>query len=176
MTLDYSLLKFLNYSRRQADSKLLSIWWFAVLVIILVGIVGGTLMFYSSKIDMRSLEGEILSSRVIDCIAEGGYVSDDYLKNNFDVFKTCGLSEGIINRSGDYYLNISVYDSNLNLIVDNDYGNRAFVQECNIGAVMIEAKNYPKCTQKEIFALNLKGETLKIKVFVGSNSEYSSDE
>jgi len=157
---------------KKADSKLLSVWWFVVLIVILVGIVGGTLLFYSSKIDMRLLEGEILSSRIMDCIVDNGYISEDFLENKLDIFNNCGISQDIINKSSNYYLNIAVYDFNSNLIIEKSYGNRAFVQECKVGAAMVKAKNFPKCIQKSTNVLNSEGELLKLNITAGSNSEY----
>jgi len=161
---------------KKADSKLLSVWWFVVLLVILVGIVGGTFMFYSSKIDMRLLEGDVLSSRIMGCIIDRGYISQNFIDDKFDIFKTCNISQSIIDKSGNFYLNISVYDLNSKLIIEKSYGNRAFVQECAVGAAMTEAKNFPKCTQKSTNVLNLKGELLKLNILAGSNSEYKLDE
>ena len=50
---------------RKADTKLLSIWWFLVLTIIGVGIIIGTMVFFSKNIDLRAQEAEILSVRLI---------------------------------------------------------------------------------------------------------------
>jgi len=51
----------IKLKNNRADSKLISIWWFAVLFLIAGGIVAGTLLFYSRGIDVRALESNVLS-------------------------------------------------------------------------------------------------------------------
>jgi len=157
---------------KKADSKILSIWWFVVLLIILAGIVGGAAIFSSSKIDIRVLEADILSERIIDCITNYGYIDENFFNDNFNLFKSCGISEEIINKSGSYYLNISIYNSNYESVFEKYYGNNAFVQECKVGAAMIEAKDFPRCIEKSVNLLNSNGQVLKLNIISGSNSEY----
>lgn len=89
----------------RGEERFLSPWLFLVWALIGVAIVVGVLIFYSLKIDVRQTEAKILSTRLIDCLVDNGY-----LKNleGFDVFEECKIDKEII-WNGNYYFNISIY-------------------------------------------------------------------
>jgi len=62
---------------------LLSIWWLFTIAMVGAGIVFGVSMFYSAEIDVRNVEAEILSNKILDCFFEQGILSDNLLENRF---------------------------------------------------------------------------------------------
>lgn len=151
----------------KASISLLSIWWFFVLVIIAVGIVSGVVIFYGEKIDVRSMEAEILANRIGDCIIQNGEVKLDLFEKTADIFKFCSLNEKMLNESGKYYIHITANKTaeEISLV----YGNSGFEKDCPIAAAMKEAQNYPRCSKKSFLGFNDKMELVTIKVNTGSN-------
>lgn len=164
---------------RKADSKMLSIWWFAVLVVIAVGIVVGTTIFFGGKLDVRAVEAEILANKIADCLVENGKMNQEFLNENtggFDISSACSINKTIIQESGNYYLEISIANSAGSIIQSIRYGNAAFEKECSIGAAVVEAKYFPRCASKKVSAADSSGRILILTVLAGSNYEYRLEE
>lgn len=158
---------------KKAETKLLSIWWFFVLVIIGAGVVMGTSMFKSDKLDVREAESAILVNRLIDCsINQGKLVEEVFQESKF--FNICGLDSTILDKSTYYYIKISAVDINTNRTINEiSLGNQAFEQECKVAAVA-DAKKYPRCFETTTFTVNSKGELLKLNFIAGSNYEFGA--
>jgi len=170
--LEYSKKKLKCNRSKKADSKLLSIWWFFILIVVVGGVVIAVAMFNSTKIDIRSIETEILSERVTDCILNFGKINTNFFDKDFDIFEECGISKKAVNSSGNFYLNISVKNLVNNKVDEKVYGNQAFVEECLVQQTVSEAKNFPRCNVKSIDVLGFNGELSKLNILTGSNSEY----
>ncbi len=91
---------------KRGGEKIMSVWWFFVLVIVGVGITSGVLLFYSADVNVKQTEADILYDKIAECIFENGFLIDEFLKNDFDIFETCDLNKGIID-GGDFYFKIS---------------------------------------------------------------------
>jgi hypothetical protein len=157
---------------KQADSKILSIWWFAVLAAIGVGVVIATLVFFSGKVDVRLLEADVLSARIINCVVTNGVVLEEFIQGNFDIFEKCGINKEIIDSS-NYYLKISLFDENKKALGKNlVFGNNAFEEECKVGASMITATNFARCTENEAIFVNSNNKNITLNIVAGSNYEY----
>jgi len=163
----------IKLKNNRADSKLISIWWFAVLFLIAGGIVAGTLLFYSRGIDVRALESNVLSDRVLNCLVKDGYIKQDFLENKTDIFKECGLSEKIINKSSSYYLSLSIIDLQTNKKeIGVSFGNMAFEKDCKISLSVLNAENYPKCSDKKVVIIDEDYRKLELNIVAGSNYQY----
>ncbi len=104
---------------KKGSNKLISIYWFAILVIIAGGVVMMVNVFYSSPYDVREAEAEILSAKVADCLVKGGEINKlltsptgafrESFKDNF--MKFCSLNfdvEGEFERP-EYYVEVGFY-------------------------------------------------------------------
>ena len=162
------------FKTKKAGTKLLSVWWFLVLVIIAIGIVAGTSIFITKKIDTRAVEADILVSRAIICLVNQGIIREDFLKENFNIFQKCALSEKIIDKSSNYFLNISLFDATSNKLVNVPlvYGNHAFEKECKVPASGVVAPNFPRCSEKSLDVIDSSGNKFKLNIIAGSNYEY----
>jgi len=167
-------MKNLTISSKKGDSKLLSVWWFAVLVFIAVGIVIGVMIFFSGKLDVRLLEAEALANRVADCLSENGYISREFLADKSKIFDLCSLNGDILNKSGNYFLKISLADASTKKESSPAavFGNAAFEADCKIGAGMLEARYYPRCVTKQFYLLDKDNKRIIMNITAGANQEY----
>jgi len=154
---------------KKGAERVLSFFWLLVLVIVGLFVAIGVIMFYSSEQDVRELETEILSARVIDCLLENGQLSielvDDEvaLKNN--LLEKCKLKENVFVEN-NLYLGVGFYDiNNLNLRYQIDVGDNSYAVLCGV-----EAEKDLECTEKNAFVLNGQ-EKLRVHVLAASNNK-----
>ncbi len=148
---------------KKGAEEYLSPWMFLIWVIIAVAIIIGVVIFNSAEIDVRGREAEILAVRSIDCLVDNGYVNEDFFQDYFNIYEKCGLEEEII-TNGDYWLNVSVYSSGI-LLKSFTAGVKNFEMLCQLG----ESEDFPKCSEKKIYALRDNGEIITIRIIAGSN-------
>ena len=74
---------------KKAGERVLSIYLFIIYIIVAVGIVSGVLLFFSSSLDIRKAEAEILGDKVIDCLVEQGGLKPGVL--GWDNLDECGF-------------------------------------------------------------------------------------
>lgn len=149
---------------KTGGEKIFSIWWFATLIIIGVGIVVGVLIYYSADIDVRTVEAEILSEKIIDCFIKNSFLNQEILntnsfpdnnsdyrqvRNSFDIFQECNLKKDLFNNGGDFYFNITLYNGDTNFLINSFIGgNTGFERDCRISKGK-SAENYPQCVEKQ---------------------------
>ncbi|MDO8517631.1 MAG: hypothetical protein Q7S33_05915 [Nanoarchaeota archaeon] len=127
-------------------AEILSIWWMLVLTIIGLGIVLGVLIYSGSGIDIRKIESQTLSDKILFCLSDNGNLNVKVLQDNFDIYSECGLNKDIFDSSGKYYFNIKIYDSTKKLVKEISAGNPSFNKDCAIEQE-ITADKYPKCSE-----------------------------
>jgi hypothetical protein len=164
-------------------NKLLSIYWFFILVLVSGGIVLMVHSFYSSPYDVREGEAEILSKKIATCISNGGTFSDKvvsttgvFLESFQDNFmKECNFNfdvQGEFERP-QYYFEVDFYDfSNLRRsIFQIAEGNQNWKADCNFENP--DQSKISKCVEKEFFTYgpNNKIYLIKILTVVGKTSE-----
>ncbi|HIH52420.1 MAG TPA: hypothetical protein HA284_02695 [Nanoarchaeota archaeon] len=154
--------------------KLISVYWFAILVIVAVGIVLMVNTFYGENYDVRSQEAEILAQKVADCIyfggefnpliinPQGGFRED--FKDNF--LKMCNFNftiEGSLERP-PYYLEVGFFSdgdlkkSSFNILA----GNKNWKSDCSVG--VSQRANLVTCNEKEFFAVTKSDSVYLIKI------------
>lgn len=155
---------------KQKKANLLSIWWFFVLTIIAIGIFIGVYMFYGHKIDIRYLEADILSTRVMNCLVSNGVLNADFENQNFDILTSCSLDNKVFGVGSDYLVKVSLYGAG-GLIKEVTAGNSGLEGDCKITLGVKKAEQYPRCSEKSITAVNSTGQTVSLKIFAASNYE-----
>jgi len=148
-------------NKRGDGEHFLSIWMFAVWVIIGIGIIAGIYMFYSAKIDAREVQSDFLTRRIVDCVRENDLTED--------VLTKCGVSLDVLSGE-NFFVRINVSDSR---------GERTLVQrgnpdietQCSLREE-VEAKSFARCSPKGGFEFMRvsEGEEVIVKVFSGSNN------
>src|SRR3989344_5442081 len=71
---------------KRGMEKIVSIYWFAILIIVAGGIIYMVSIFYGDPYDVRAIESGILTDNIAECLSENGklkYPLDDNLKGNF---------------------------------------------------------------------------------------------
>jgi hypothetical protein len=152
--------------KNKKAEKLLSIWWFFVLAVIAGGIVIGVLIYSSADISVRETEANVLAEKITDCLIDNGYLKENIFDKNFNIFDFCSLNQKVFEKSGNFYFNISIFDSE-NLIFNLAKGNPAFEKDCKIQE-KTETKYFPKCSEKQEIAL-FKDKNVQINILAGSN-------
>ena len=117
----------LNLKNKKA-TKLLSAWWFFVIFVAAGGIVAGVLIVQTDPIDVRALEANILSERLIDCFIDNGYLND---YNSIGIYSDCRLDQKMFEDKSDYYFKIKIYDEDNNEL-KVFLGGANFEKECDV--------------------------------------------
>ncbi|MEK6935379.1 MAG: hypothetical protein AABW67_01190 [Nanoarchaeota archaeon] len=152
--------------KSKKGEKLLSIWWFFVLGVIAGGMVIGVLIYSSADVDIKEIEAGILAERISICLIDNGYLKENILEKEFNVFDFCNLNKTVFEKGSNFYFNISIYDSG-SLIFNLTEGSYSFENECSIQE-KVEAKDFPKCSQQQDSAL-LNGKNIQVIILAGSN-------
>ncbi len=162
---------------KKGGSKVLSIYWFVILLIIAGGIVAMVYSFYNHPYDVRHLEGDIMINSIADCISRQGRINSGLLnsgefsqsfKNNF--LNECHINfnvEEIFENEPQYYFEVTFYNSgNLNNSIFNiPKGNSNLLASCNIQDEK-EYKREIKCIEDDFFSFDSSGELYLIKILV----------
>lgn len=152
-------------------SKVISIYWFVILMIIAGGIFAMVYSFYHHPYDVREIEGQILINDIADCLSQqgeltgelfdGGKFSNTFKDNFLDIchinFETEDYEEW--KQIPQYYLDLKFYNASdlENLVFEISKGNNGLISDCNIQ----EEKEYQKtakCIEKDLFSFS--GENL----------------
>jgi hypothetical protein len=154
---------------KQAGTKLLSIWWFFVIVVVFTGVVMGVSFFKENKIDARTAEAAVLMNRVIGCSHNYGIINERiFVSQSF--FDICSLNSQVINTN-NYFIKITEINiSSEEILKQIKIGNNAFEEECKI-AYASTANKYPRCVERNI-SLVLNNEIVKLNIVTGSNYEF----
>jgi hypothetical protein len=153
--------------------KLISIYWFVILVLVAGGIIAMVHVFYSSPYDVREIEAEILSNKVADCISFGGEMNSRLisLQGVFkESFKDNFLQECSLNFDSnkefeppEYYVEVGFYPGagpreSFSLMG----GNKNYKQDCELEESL--RKKLVQCSEREFFTLSPNGQIYLIKV------------
>jgi len=130
-------IKIKHFDKKGTD-KILAVYWFAILIIVVTGIFAMVYIFYNHPYDTREIEAGILANNVADCISEQGKIKSDLVsknkfnenfKNNF--LENCHLNFKVEDEfnwqeQGQYYFKINFYTPKdfLNSIFNIEEGNK----------------------------------------------------
>ena len=129
-------------------SKILSVYWFAILAIVAVGIVAMVIVFYGKPYDVREMEGSILINKIADCLSDS-----EWKLKSVNSLDECHLDFG---EKNEFYVEVEelgVKQGNFNL-------------KENCGAVNVV------CAEKKVDYLDANDQEKVIKIFsaVGKNA------
>ena len=177
------LKDFLN--NLKGEGRIISIWWFLVLVIVGVGIVAGVMIFFSAEADVRGLESEILYDRIYDCLVEDGFILQEIAEgNSIDVFEKCDLDKKVFElNEGVWFFRINFSNVDEENILVGEFGKKGFLKDCemqikNSEGEKVEAKSLGQCYYDEKRVLyyfysenGVKISEGKLKILAASNQE-----
>jgi hypothetical protein len=164
---------------KKGTDKILSMYWFVILILIAGGIFAMVYIFYGAPYDVREIESNILANKIANCISNQGVINAEFFTtgNNFnsEINKTftnqCNLifevEDGYIENEIQYFYEIkfyaidntgtpafSFYDGNLNWKED------CFIEKDNNK----EYSRLAKCTEERLYAVNGENEQYLIKI------------
>jgi len=131
----------------KGTDKILSVYWFAILFIVVGGVVYMTVLYYGEPYDIREIEANFLINHVADCLSQGGILVDDWnINENF--LEKCNLNFNVEDVYGwkeqeQYYLEIDFQyfkggSARESLIV----GNSNLKDFCDKGLTCVERSFY----------------------------------
>lgn len=158
----------MNPATKRGGSKVVSIYWFVILIIVAGGIFAMVYSFYNHPYDVREIEGQILANQIADCLSSQGELTSE-------LFDDEGFSESFGNTFLDvchinmdtedkwdkmqYYFEIEFYNSSNSetSVFEISKGDLNLVADCNIQ----EEKEYQRtarCIENDLFSFS--GENL----------------
>jgi hypothetical protein len=157
---------------KKASEKLLTIWWFFVLIVIGVGVVSATWLFYNSGVNVKSIESEVLLDRINSCLNDINRLNDNFLKSDFNLEEECKLNKKVL-ENGKFLSQIYIYNVG-NKIVSIELGNPSLKKDCEVKKV-ISTKHYPECSMKNIsyYSKSL-SDYVNVVIFTSSNNDGGS--
>lgn len=144
---------------KKGAEKIISVYWFVILIIVAGGIYAMVSTFYGHPYDVRDLEATILMNNVADCISKQGHLEEfvfDEEETNF--LEKCNITfatEDFSNwkERGQYYLEINFYDVgeiNLKTILE---GEKSLKKDCDLN----KNKSFellPTCVNGRFYSLD----------------------
>lgn len=152
---------------RKGD-KLISVYWFAILILVAGGIVAMVYIFYGTQYDVREIEGKIMVNRIADCISWKGVLNKAVFEQSYqeDFLENCHLTFETENNWQDlqYYFSVKIFDvEDLgNVQVEFNKGNLNLLSSCEIAD-----ENYEKlarCVEGRFYATGEEGKQYLIKI------------
>ena len=149
----------MNLKSTKGDSKLITIYWFAILFIIAAGIVYITFNFYGKPYDIRKEEASLLLNKASDCFSKGGYLEEGFLGKLAD-FDTCRFNFNSEFGNDEYYLEVKIFNfDSLSLLKTYSKGNEALTIGCEI-----PSEKNPVCINEAFFSIDRSKNKYKIEI------------
>ena len=101
----------MNLRNKKGAEKLISIYWFAILILVAGTIVYMASVFYGNPYDVREIETSLLINKAADCLSDKGKLRHqltEEFKTNF--LEKCHFNFNTNNNEGQYYIEIEFYD------------------------------------------------------------------
>jgi len=76
---------------KKASEKLMSAWFFFIIIVVLAGEIFILGDYLDSPIDVRQLETKIMQSVLMDCVVSSGFVDKEVFESGFDIYSYCNL-------------------------------------------------------------------------------------
>lgn len=157
--------------KTKKGDKIISVYWFAVLIIVAGGIFGMVYVFYGTPYDIRELEANLLINKIADCVSYAGrinsnLISESGFNKDFNLSSDCNLILTTAEwEEGQYYAQVDFYTiSNANSPIFNiTQGNSNLLTSCEIQ----EDKEYSKlakCADGSFYSLDNSNNQYIIKI------------
>ncbi len=140
--------------------KVLSVYWFVILILVAGGIFAMVYNFYHHPYDIREIEANIMLNKAADCISTGGKINSGVFENDFkdNFMKTCDLTFETEYEGPQYYLQVELGDG-----FSIEEGNQNLVSSCGLEAE-VEEEKLAKCVERSFYSLDSAGNIYLIKI------------
>ncbi len=155
-------------NKKGAD-KVLSMYWFAVLVIVAGGVFAMVATFYSHPYDIRGLEAEILNKETVDCLSDKGKLNQELFSDGeFDedfsdrFLEVCDFNFDTDSEEVQYYVEAEFYNltNTKTPVFEFSEGRKNWKEDCNIEE---EHEKLAKCVERRFYSVG-EGKQYLIKV------------
>ncbi len=162
----------MNLIPNKRGDKVLSVYWFAILLIVAGGIFAMVYVFYGTPYDVREIETRVLTNQIADCVSYGGKINSNLILNgvvkegNENFLDQCHLNFNSPEWADEqYYAEVNLYKlENLNTpVLDIKKGNNNWVADCNIQENKKQG-TLPTCLRKSFYSLDDKNNQYIIKI------------
>lgn len=151
----------IKMKNKRGAEKILSLYWFVILILVASGIFAMVYVFYGAPYDVREIEAGVFIDRVADCISREGRINSEIIEGgNFVVdFKDNFIEEChlILEEDGEeqYYVEVDFYNfkNPENSVYDIKEGNNNWKASC----VVQEDEEYSrlaKCLDRSFYSLD----------------------
>jgi len=157
----------MNLRNKKGAEKLISIYWFAILILVAGTIVYMVSVFYGNPYDVREIEVNIMANKVADCLSENGKLNENLFNEQgfneeFGILGECHFNFNTNNNEGQYYIEIEFYDFSNSQLLDFE------ITEGNVNLKNF-LEDFPRSnsivsSSKSFYVLNDKNEELIIKI------------
>jgi len=156
---------------KKGAEKIISVYWFAILLIVAGAIVYMVFSFYGKPYDAREIEAGLLADKAAECVSYAGYLREGVLLNQEfkeNLLENCGLNFETEDaygwkEQGQYFLQIDFYDFNSypgsNSLFSASAGNNNLKNFCNL-----EGEKLPVCLERGLYTLDKEGKPYAIKI------------
>jgi hypothetical protein len=149
--------------------KLISVYWFVILVLVAGGLVAMVYVFYGAQYDVRGVEGTIMNNQIADCISWKGVFNDAIFDKSYqeNFLNNCHLNFGVEEDSWkdlQYYFDVAVFDADNLGAPKTEFseGNKNLISSCEIAN-----ENYDKlakCVTGKFYAVDKDKNQYLIKI------------
>lgn len=142
--------------------KIISVYWFVILIIVAGGIVFMVSNFYGKPYDVRDIESSVMADNIADCISKNGRLiypmDDEEFKRNF--LQVCHININTQSDEIQYYIEVSFYnfENSQSLGFDIKEGNPNLKNNPNKKSIF--------STTKSFYTLNKDQESVPQEIFV----------
>lgn len=156
---------------KQGDEKLFSIWWYLIILFVAAGIVLGVLAVYSSDLDIRKGEAEILSERIANCLIKNSLLREDFLQSpsTFDFYSNCNLKKEVFENGFNFYFEVEIEKLNFQF---SSLISSELKTECEMAEAGIFNKDFPVCVERQesFYYFDEQKKEATLRILAGSNS------
>ena len=158
--------KFFQYNsflKNRKGDKIISVYWFAVLIIVAAGIFGMVYVFYGAPYDVREIEANILGNQIADCVSYGGKININLVSKGQASQKTgeeflgmCHLNFQTTEwEEEQYYTEVEIYrmENMNNPFLEISAGNNKWLASCALQTDK-EMEKLAKCVRKSFYSVD----------------------
>ncbi len=154
---------------KRGAEKIISVYWFLMLIIVAGGIYAMVYTFYGHPFDVREVEASILINNIADCISEKGAIkggvfnqTSGLVSNDFDdnFLEKCKIDFNVEDehnwdKDKQYYFRIDFYtlDNQVRSFSNISKGNKKWKEDCDINNKKIFGI-LSKCVKKRFYSVD----------------------
>jgi len=159
---------------KKEDSKVISIYWFIILVVVAGGVFLMANLYYNAPYDVRQIEANVLSEKAANCIYSGNKFNKDFVsgqgvfKDEFrdNFLKKCSLYFNPPSQFDivQYYIEVNLYEypGVKNVAYKINAGNPNGKEDC--ASKEEEHEKFLVCSEKEFYGKSDTGKIYLIKI------------